>query len=152
MVFLSYNPWTFDWTNACDHKLIIVSSILVNISLRFWWFLLLRSLEFLHWILIFYQSSMFQENRYFLHVLTLSKKHAASDFFGEPYNISLKLLYSCVFVFAKTSEIHTFWRTVRLLCHTGHFARAIYMSKMASYLVGTCRIMLLRDATATDAE
>lgn len=40
-------------------------------------------------------------------------------FFGEPYNISLKLLYSCVFVFAKTSEIHTFWRNVRLLYHTG---------------------------------
>ena len=48
MVFFSYNPGTFDWTNACDHKLVIVSSILVIISLRFWWFLLLRSLEFLH--------------------------------------------------------------------------------------------------------
>lgn len=98
---------------------------------------------------------MFQEKRYFLHVLTKQfpkKNMQIPIFFGEPYNISLKLLYSCVFVFAKTSEIHTFWRNVRLLCHTGHFARAIYMSKMASYLVGTCRIMLLRDATATDAQ
>ena len=70
------------------------SRILVNMSLRFWWFLLLKSLEILHLILNYVSVNTWKWFSFLFEQKHFPQKFGDSDFFTEHiYNISLKLFF-----------------------------------------------------------
>ena len=119
------------------------SLILVNMSLRFWWFLLLKALEILHLILNYVSVKTWKWFSFLFEQKHFPQNLEILIFYGTYIQHFLKPLFSGVFVFAKTSLKPRRFEETWDCYVTQTQDRATYMSKIASYPVGTCRIMML---------